>query len=353
MDFTVFKGLVFTVWMMIMAVPVLANNQTCLSYTQVGDSACDRPVSETEVNDGGMLPPPLAPLEDVVDPNPVPKEQQKQPQFEQSEKTLDDKIDEYMEGYGKPPREFVAFNLEPTLENAIKWAKKYRELMERNQKLTAAWGQAQTILNEMEGKGLEVPGYEPMAEIPDYGVGLPKGFEGFADRLPSQQVDYQGIAANSQARQGAPTIGFAEGDAGLAISKRQEAGAVNTGTSSLKGESLTAAPLEGGPVEVSYYFSAECPYCKKFETDFKQLIEDMGSDLKVTCVDMTPSERTKENIYGKLDCAWRAAIPGEATALGVNSTPTLIVDRNMGQGLEKIEGLVDIAKLKSFLRGEM
>ena len=336
-----------------MAVSAQADDQTCLSYLQVGDSPCD-PVSKTTVEDGGILPPPLAPLEDVVEPNPVPKEEQKEPMYESKEKPLNDRIEEYMEDYGKPPREFVAFNLEPTLENALKWAKKYREMMERNRKLTAAWGQAQTILNEMEDSGMEVPGYEPMPEIPDYGVGLSEGFKNFADSMPSQQTDYTGIAANSNARQGAPTVGFAQGDTGLAIGQNQDSSAVNTGSSDLFGESLTPPEKQQqGPVEVSYYFSAECPYCKKFETGFKGLIEEMGREVNVTCVDMTPSERKRENIHGKIDCAWRAAVPGEATALGVNSTPTLIIDRKMGQGLEKVEGLVDISKLKAFLRGDV
>lgn len=351
------KHLALLLFMMFVSVPVWADNQTCLSYTKVGDSSCDQEVSKTTVDKGGMLPAPLAPLEEVVDPNPVSKEEQKKPVVtpeKTKEEELDERINEYMDSYGKPPREFVAFNLEPTLENALKWAKKYRELMERNRKLTAAWGQAQTILNEMEDKGLEVPGYEPMADIPDYGVGVPSGFQGFADALPSQQTDYAGIAANSAARQGAPTIGFAEGD-GNAISTNSNNDAVNKGSTTLiGGESVTPAPKAGdGVVEVSYYFSAVCPYCKKFEEGFKGLVQEMKGDVKVTCVDMTPSERTKANIHGKLDCSWRAAIPGEATALGVTSTPTLIIDRKMGHGLEKVEGLVDISKLKAFLKGDV
>lgn len=352
-----FKQFVLFSFMMFVSAPVWADSQTCLSYTMVGDSSCDQQVSKTTVDEGGMLPAPLAPLEDVVEPNPVTKEEQKQPQVEPQEPpkpSLDERIDEYMDSYGKPPREFVAFNLEPTLENALKWAKKYREMMERNSKLTAAWGQAQTILSEMEEKGVDVPGYEPMPEIPDYGVGLPDGFQGFSDKLPSQQTDYAGIAANSAARQGAPTIGFAEGD-GVAISTKSDDSVINKESSMLiGGESVTPEPVsQDGPVEVSYYFSAVCPYCKKFEEEFKGLVKELKGEMKVTCVDMTPTERTKENIYGKIDCSWRAAIPGEATALGVTSTPTLIIDRKMGAGLEKIEGLVDIAKLKSFIRGEI
>lgn len=350
------KHFVFLLAMMFVSASVWADNQTCLSYTKVGDSSCDQPVSKTTVDEGGMLPAPLAPLEEVVDPNPVPPKEQKQPVVPEKtkEESLDERIDEYMESYGKPPREFVAFNLEPTLENALKWAKKYRELMERNRKLTAAWGQAQTILNEMEDKGMEVPGYEPMSDIPDYGVGVPNGFQGFAGDLPSQQTDYAGIAANSTARQGAPTIGFAEGD-GNAISANSDEGVVNKGSSALiGGESVTPAPkVESGLVDVSYYFSAECPYCKKFEEGFKGLVQKMKGEVKVTCVDMTPSGRTKANIHGKIDCSWRAAIPGEATALGVTSTPTLIIDRKMGHGLEKVEGLVDITKLEAFLRGDI
>jgi thiol-disulfide isomerase/thioredoxin len=327
--------------------PIWADNQTCLSYLQVGASSCDQQVSGTIVSEGGILPAPTVAEEDVM-------EVERSPEPQPKEITLDDRIDEYMDSYGKPPREFVAFNLEPTLENALKWAKKYKDLTERNQKLTAAWGQAQTILSEMEGKGLEVSGYEPMPEIPDYGVGVSGGFAAFADNLPSQQNDYDGIAAKSNARQGAPSIGFSENDSSLGITSRKDSSAVNTGKNDLYGESLTPPPKEDkGVVEVSYYFSAECPYCARFEESFKGLVQELDHQIKVTCVDMTPSKRTKANIHGKIDCSWRAAIPGEAKALGVMSTPTLIVDRKIGQGLEKVEGLVDMGKLKAFLKGEV
>lgn len=336
------KGFVVFLFLCIVAAPVLADNQTCLSYLQIGASSCDQTPSKTIVEEGGILPAPTVEEEEVmqIERPPEPKKA-----------TLDNRIDEFMDSYGKPPREFVAFNLEPTLENALVWAKKYKELTERNQKLTAAWGQARTILNDMEDEGLEVPGFEPMAEIPDFGVGLPQGFKSFAGDLPSQKNDFEGIANNSNIRKGAPSLGFSENSA---ITSRQDMSAINTRQNDLYGESLTP-PVKGngGIVEVSYYFSAECPFCTRFEEGFKGLVQELEGEIKVTCVDMTPSQRTKANIHGKIDCSWRAAIPGEATALGVTSTPTLIINRNIGQGLEKVEGLVDIGKLKAFLRGEV
>ncbi|MFT7432803.1 MAG: thiol-disulfide isomerase/thioredoxin [Alphaproteobacteria bacterium] len=316
---------------------------TCLSYTSLGDSSCQAGVSVTTIDESTMLAEP-----EVGEVAPVAQKTAVAP--EPQAPTLDDRIDEYMESYNKPPREFVAFNLDPTLENALKWAKKYREMMERNQKLTAAWGQAQTILSDMESKGQKVEGFQPMPEIPDYGAALPKGFGGLAGTLPSQRNDYSGISVNSNATQGAPTLGFGQGDLLANTPSTSGAGDVITKSSgNLFGESLTAS--REGPIEISYYFSAECPYCKKFEEGFKGLIKEFGSDLAVICVDMTPSSRTKANIHGKLDCSWRAAVPGEATAFGVQSTPTLLVNRGTGKGLEKIEGVVDMSKLKSFLLG--
>lgn len=316
---------------------------TCLNYTSLGDSSCQGGVSVTTIDESTMLAEP-----EVGEAAPVAQKTILPP--EPKAPTLDDRIDEYMENYNKPPREFVAFNLDPTLENALKWAKKYREMMERNQKLTAAWGQAQTILSDMESKGQRVEGFQPMPEIPDYGAALPKGFGGLAGTLPSQRNNYSGIASNSNAMQGAPTLGFAEGDLlSNSVSRGRGDGAVRVSSKELFGESLTVS--REGPIEISYYFSAECPYCKKFEEGFKGLIKEFGNDLEVICVDMTPSSRTKANIHGKLDCSWRAAVPGEATAFGVQSTPTLLVNRGTGKGLEKIEGVVDMSKLKSFLLG--
>tara|TARA_R110000868_G_scaffold218576_1_gene469006 strand:+ start:150681 stop:151700 length:1020 start_codon:yes stop_codon:yes gene_type:complete len=318
--------------------PAMAQ-QTCLSYKQMGDSSCQggaAAVSETlieEVKEEEVE-------KEVVKNAPEPAKIE--------EETLDTRIDEYMETYNKPPREFVAFNLEPTLENALTWAKKYKELMERNHKLTAAWGQAQTILQDMESKGQQVPGYQPMPEIPDYGSALPQSFNTFGGNLPSQRNDYAGIATKSNINQGAPTLGFAQNDpVPSPFTAERGSQAITTGAQAFAGGSLTSHA--NGPVDISYYFSAECPFCKKFEAGFKSLIAELGSHINVICVDMTPSTRTKENINGKIDCSWRAAVPGEASAFGVTSTPTLLIDRGAGKGLEKIEGVVDMDKLKSFL----
>lgn len=323
-----------------------AHAQTCLSYKLAGDSSCQGGVSVTTLDDSTLLPVP----EIEAQPVPVPQKQVKpKAPVMQAEPTLDDRIDDYMENYDKPPREFVAFNLEPTLENALKWAKKYREMMTRNQELTSAWGQAQTILNDMESKGQEVKGFQPMPAIPDYGAPLPAGFGGFAPKAAQKQTDnLQSIQTNSNIRHGAPTPGFSEGDSFL-MDKQDDS--INRSTKKLYGESVTASTA--GPIEISYYFSAECPFCKKFEAGFKTLVKDFSGDLKVTCVDMTPSSRTRENIHGKIDCGWRAAMPGEAKAFGVQSTPTLIIDRGTGKGLEKIEGVVDMTKLESFLLGNI
>lgn len=326
--------------------------EDCLSYTQVGASNCQGTVdrgAEKEAEQT-LLPEPEVQAPRPIQPTPT---VQIQPEEPREEDAFEQKVQEYYDTYNKPPREFVEFNLNPTLENALKWAKKYEELQKRDRQLTAAWGQAQTILKDMEERGQEVPGYESMPEIPDYGAPLENEFKAFAGDLPSQQNDYSGIAKNSALSNGAPTPGFAAGDETFSgdLFGRQDEGAISIGSKPLKGESLTPVEVEEptGPVDIQYYFSAECPFCEKFEKGFKVFIETFKADVEVTCVDMTPSGRKIENIHGKLDCRWRPAVPGEARAMGIQSTPTLLINRGLGDGLEKIEGVIDMRRLQQFV----
>lgn len=318
--------------------------EDCLSYTQVGDSNCqgvDSRVPEI------ALPTPAEP--EVR----VPEASAKNPAVEEKSE-MDKKVDEFYETYGKPPREFVEFNLNPTLENALKWAKKSKELDDRNRQLTAAWGQAQVILKEMEAKGQEVPNYEALPDVPDYGVPLEGPYAAYANKPASSQDDLQGIAVKSLVTNGAPTPGFAANDQSFTggLTGRNDSSVLRTGSTSLTDNGMRIVgdkPVPEGEVEIFYYFSAECPYCKKFEEGFKVFAETFKDSVEVTCVDMSPSERKRDNIYGKIDCKWRAAVPGEAKAMGIQSTPTLLIDRGLGAGLEKVEGLVDMGRLHDFV----
>ena len=71
----------------------------------------------------------------------------------QYEADLNKKIDKFLASYGKPPREFVAFHLDPTLENAVKWVKKFNEDVERTTKIAVAWKQADEIFTKYKKTG--------------------------------------------------------------------------------------------------------------------------------------------------------------------------------------------------------
>jgi thiol-disulfide isomerase/thioredoxin len=107
---------------------------------------------------------------------------------------------------------------------------------------------------------------------------------------------------------------------------------------------------QDGKIHVSYYFSAECPYCKKFEVGFQQIIKELGSKIVVECVDMTPSAKDIVNIYGKVDCDWRPLQSGEMAKFAIKSTPTLLVQFPNKAGPERLEGNVSASNLRTYLR---
>lgn len=305
---------------------VLATTETCLDYYRVGTTACANQLDEAE------------PESRRVEPD-VSKTMHVMPEAEplSEEDMLEQKVDEFLEGYGKPPREYVRFNLNPTLENALIWAQKFEEMNNRSRAVSNAWGQAQEILQKRRDQGLDLPEFERDAEVPDY----TKVGEGAQNRwLPlPPNVD------------GPPALGFnSVGNNGIVEQ--------NSGLN-IRAESLTNGSIGGaieqelreqGPIEISYYFSAQCPYCKKFEPQLQSLIRELGEErVKVTCVDVTPTDRNKENIFGKIDCKWRSVAGGEMQVFGIQSTPTLLIDKGDGNSLKKVEGLVDMNQLRSFL----
>jgi len=272
-----------------------AHAQTCLDYRTEGTSQCKA----------------MPPLKD--------------------QRPMEEQVQEYWKTYDKPPREFVEFNLNPTLENALKWAIKQRKLDKRAKEVSAAWIQAQTILDQMEKNGEPLPQLKnDLPDIPDYGVALPEGYEGLGDHLPSQKQ--QKIIKKNKSHS------FFRRDAGF------------FNPASGKVENITKGPQQ--KINVSYYFSADCPYCKKFEPGFQSVIKEMGDMISVTCVDMSPSGQKPENIMNKVDCLWRPIADGEQQQMRVTSTPTLLVDRGIkGKALEKVSGNMDVNKLRKFLKG--
>lgn len=346
------KNLRILLLFLILSAPVQATGRDdpCINYWTVGMSGCQTPavkkktpLSQTVVMPQELPPPvleepPVIPIEEDV------AEEEEAPQ----EKTLDQKIDDFLENHGKPPREFVAFHLEPTLENALKWVYAYNQLQQRNIELTRAWTQAEQIYERAQGEGqdMTVLAAAPLMEVPDFGIPVPNL------QLPGPSVPPQLVPYPGPQQAAGTTGGFGvQQVAGLNITTPQ-ATALTAGQRNLgRRQQITDGRIGGSldTIKVDYYFSAECPYCAKFEPEFQQIVQEMGPRLDVTCVDVTPSGAAAENIFGKVDCAWRPAYPGELQRVGVRTTPSLIINRGPDRPLERVSGYVEGAKLKTYL----
>ncbi len=305
---------------------------TCLDYWTVGMSGCKpETVSKTTVV-SKILPPPVMIQQETEPPQVIIPKTSK----------LDTRIDKFMKSHGKPPREFVAFHLEPTLENALKWVRKYNDMLKRNVEITRAWMQAEAIYDKAEVQGQDVSGLvtEPSTPVPDFGIAMPK--------MPA----IPGIPSFDEANLGKFDINGTI-IAGLDIQKATEGlTSNNVGTKPFG----STTPLNDGHIggvsdvmHIDYYFSVECPYCLRFELPFQEIIEELGNRVSVTCVDITPSGQRPENIRGKVNCDWRAAYLGELSEMGVKATPSLIISRGEGQPMERVSGYVEPTKLKSYL----
>lgn len=252
------------------------------------------------------------------------------------EEVLEKRVDEFIENYGKPPREYVRFNLNPTLENALIWAQKFEEMNARTLQVSDAWGQAQDILKKRREQGLNLPEYNAEMPVPDFNKSQN---EEDAFWMPAPQQDTP------------PVLGFApKGKEAV----NREGSAINRGSQKSMNGSITlndsARSERTGPAKISYYFSAQCRFCAEFEPKFQKLIKELGkSVVDVTCVDVSPVERSEKNIFGKIDCRWRSVGSGEMKLFNIQSTPTLIIDKPGEGELKKIEGLTDMARLKAFL----
>ncbi len=300
----------------------------CVDYYAVGPSPCDvNEVTET-TPEPALLPPPVVETEKEHDT----VAQQQQP-AQPKPPPLEQRVDEFLENYEKPPREFVAFNLEPTMENALKWVKAYNDMLKRDEELTRAWMQAEVLYNQAEAEGIDLAAqlnYESrMPAVPDFGVPVDRG--GLNRR-----------AAPNALQRTQPNL------------RRPQDNNFQVQTAALQRPTAMRPPtasnnIGGGNIEITYYFSAECPYCQRFEPGFQKLIEENPGRFDVTCVDLTPSGATQNNINGKVDCAWRPPQPGEVKQMGIKSTPSLIVNRGAGQPLERVSGFVPPDRLQTFL----
>jgi hypothetical protein len=256
----------------------------------------------------------------------------------------DQAIDDFEAQYGKPPREFVAFYLNPTPENAMKWAHTYQVMLDRNTQLAIAWSQAEKLYQSQIAQGVPASRFtsSSLPPVPDLGVPIP----GFTDN----PAFYPGKAPPSAPilPAGLPAMG------GQAVAP-QLAGLSNpAAVAAGMGGSLNKNADYHGPIDIRYYFSAECPYCQKLQPDFAAFIKEMGEKVATTCIDVTPfsgpgTGPDKSNIAGKVDCTWRTLEPGEEEQFGVKETPTIIIRRTPNSAFERIDGYVPIDQLKSYI----
>lgn len=253
------------------------------------------------------------------------------------EAELEGKVDEFLANHGKPPRDFVRFSLDPSLENAVRWVTSFQKDFNKSDELAKAWEQASQMVEAAKKSGVDLPGMvkDDGPKVIDYAKDLPP--EVLA-KLKLEQTPLKDDPTNiRRVNTNNPYITL-PGQTPVDLKK--------------KGGSLTPdAP--GGVVLVNYYFSAECPFCHKFEPILQTVIEELGPRVQVTCVDMTPAERAATNVLGKIDCEWRPLRSGEKDSMGVEATPTLIVNRGPNLPLERVAGVVDAPTLYNYLLGQL
>ena len=347
--------LLFFASLAFMLVPATAYSQErCLDYWTAGPAKCQKPKPKAEKK------PSPQPQTEFIAPEEEPE--QEQSEEEKKEAKLKQDIEQFYTRHGKPPEEFVRFYMDPSPGNAIAWVKKYNDNLQRSRQLAAAWTQAQQIYDRFEEQGLELPP-ELLPEHAREEEGMLPPVQDLGEELPPGLADAFGNTQQKplQNQQEMSVGSLNLGGAGFSVPIAED-GRIG---GNLPPEALTsgrpagasgATGLSEGPgddkIEISYYFSAECPYCKKFEPGFRNVLQDMGDRVDVTCVDMTPSDQTQANINGKIDCEWRPLLEGEMKAMGVEATPTLIVDFGDDQPMERLSGFVDETRLRGYLLGK-
>lgn len=264
----------------------LAADVSCLNYYTIGDTKC-RPAASTPLE----KPEPVSSKSPELVPPPS-------------------EVDRFLDNYGKPPREFVEFYLNPTPENAARWASAYQQIIEKGKALSKAWSEA------------EQTGTPPAAPT----TPITEAATDSATRPPAPPVMPAAQSVNANLRFG-----------GLAI--------VNEGSQ----------PAGGGvrqtPVNLTYYFSQTCPYCARMTPNLSIISRENAGKLAFTCVDVTPlgaDNRPEEAfITSKLPCKWRLPEEGEVEREGVNLTPTTII-RKEGGAPVRLFGYVPLSQLRQY-----
>lgn len=329
--------------------------QPCLNYWQKGDSSVCATQPEQPTRKPTLAASPTVPSPTAVAAAPDPSS------------SLDGRIDKFLADYGKPPREFVAFYLEPTPENAVKWVETYQQLLDRPQQLAYVWTQAETLYAQAQRtkQGQGVPPSQPtfnaspLTPVQDFGIPVP----GFSSPIPGAAQAMGGLGAQQVIPAAIGPMGGGLPDPYLTASTAAASlggGAVQSGGGTLSGlpgpGAITPSPARQGPLELTYYYSAICSYCAKFTPELNQVLEKLGDKTRLTCVDITPYTgpdrpvAQESNIKDKLPCAdWRTAQVGEEDQLGIRQTPTLLVRRSAGSPYERVSGYVEGPRLEEYL----
>ena len=221
--------------------------------------------------------------------------------------------DKFLANYGKPPEEFVDFYLNPTPENARRWATTYQQLQQKSRDIAIAWASAEQTLGSANAE-LPAKPFVPATPLVD-------------DENTKQNM---GISSNPSLTIGSVTP-------------------VNTQL--IFPRTISTAAIENH-ISLTYYFSANCPFCARQETELKVITEKAKNKLTFTCVDLTPLSATYKpdpaNIHG-LPCTWRTATDTEITQEGIRQTPTFKIER-AGQPTETLAGYQNPTVLEGLLQ---
>ncbi|TKW60918.1 MAG: conjugal transfer protein TraF [Blastochloris viridis] len=269
-----------------------AEDKECINFYTVGDSKCEPATKATEPSSNAptLLKPTTA-------------------------KSDDQKVDEYLENYGKPPREFVEFYMNPTPDNAKKWVEAYQGIVQKSQDLSKMWEDAERLYTQ---QGAEPALRRPATVVP---------------AVTPQPTTHPQPAVTVPSAQASPLGNFG----GLnAVPVAAQTGGV--------------MPQDQG-LKLTYYFSQVCPYCARMTPELSVLTNNYSGKLEFTCVDVTPfSGATAPNpayLRDKLACQWRLPGEGELQREGVNQTPTLLVQQG-GKAQVKLSGYMSQEQLKPY-----
>ncbi len=275
-----------------------APDPTCVSYLTVGDSNCKPQPLEVQ-----RQPAPAASIESMAAPQPK------------------SEVDKYLDNYGKPPREFVEFYLNPTAENASKWVQTYQQMLQKGQDISKAWNDAEQL----------------------YGTGAAAASQAAPARLVEPAVTQQ------PAPRAAPQVVPAQ----VAPVSSQGVGVDRFGAFANRAPALqdTTNGIRSKGVSLTYFFSQTCPYCARMTPELAVLVQQIPNKLAFTCVDVTPVGATSRPdasyITSKLPCQWRLPNQGEVEKEQVSQTPTLVIQKE-GEAPVRLSGYVPLAQLRGY-----